>query len=167
MAAMDWEQLKKYAVGMFTNGVPMMMSGFEYKSKSPIENIAAFAIWTLNEEYGVKNIHATRQKKIGKYTVDIEIIHKPFYFKEEDEPLNKIVIECDGHEWHEKTKEQASKDKLRDRELQKMGYVVLRYSGSDLYKNWRTVRDDVYDLIDPNEKKEIEAWLDAHKIGGA
>jgi very-short-patch-repair endonuclease len=155
---MNWEQLKDSFNEMYKRGIPLIMSGMEYKSKSPIENIAALAIWTLNEEYGSKNIVVVRQQKIGRYTVDFEITHKPFFFKKEDEPMLKIVIECDGHEWHEKTKEQVSRDKERDRELQKLGYVVLRYSGSDLYKNWRTVRDDVYDLIDPNEKKEIDAW---------
>jgi very-short-patch-repair endonuclease len=47
----------------------------------------------------------------------------------------KLVIECDGHDFHEKTKEQAAKDKKRDRELIKCGYKVIHFTGSEIYKN--------------------------------
>jgi very-short-patch-repair endonuclease len=44
-------------------------------------------------------------------------------------------IECDGPDFHEKTKEQVSKDKERDRVFQKTGALVLRYSGSDIWRD--------------------------------
>lgn len=46
-----------------------------------------------------------------------------------------ILVECDGHDFHERTKEQASRDKQRDRELVMAGYKVLRYTGSEIYRN--------------------------------
>ena len=33
-------------------------------------------------------------------------------------------MECDGHDFHERTKEQASSDKKRDRSLQAAGFLV-------------------------------------------
>jgi hypothetical protein len=45
----------------------------------------------------------------------------------------KMVVECDGHDFHEKTKEQARRDKERDRNLQSLGYPVYRYTGSEIY----------------------------------
>src|SRR5262245_34455764 len=42
----------------------------------------------------------------------------------------RIVVECDGHDYHEKTKWQASRDKRRDRILQRLGYRVFRFTGS-------------------------------------
>lgn len=51
---------------------------------------------------------------------------------------NKIkgyVIECDGHEFHEKTKEQARRDKQRDRDLMTIGHPVMRFTGSEIYDN--------------------------------
>lgn len=45
----------------------------------------------------------------------------------------KMVVECDGHEFHEKTKDQAQRDKERDRILQSAGYHVFHYTGSELY----------------------------------
>ena len=46
----------------------------------------------------------------------------------------KIIIECDGHDFHEKTKEQARKDKQRDRFLIQNGFFVLRYTGSEIFQ---------------------------------
>lgn len=46
-----------------------------------------------------------------------------------------VVVECDGHEFHEKTKEQASRDKLRDRRLLRAGWHTIRYSGSDIWRD--------------------------------
>ena len=46
-----------------------------------------------------------------------------------------VAVECDGHEWHERTKEQAAKDKKRDRRLQEQGIAVLRVTGSEVWKS--------------------------------
>jgi hypothetical protein len=40
------------------------------------------------------------------------------------EQLIKIVVEVDGHAFHEKTKEQAQSDKARDRSMTTSGYRV-------------------------------------------
>lgn len=59
----------------------------------------------------------------------------------------KIALECDGHEYHERTKEQAARDRSRDRALQLKGWVVLRFTGSEINRSsarcvrqiWETV----------------------------
>jgi len=50
-------------------------------------------------------------------------------------PSVKAIVECDGHDFHERTKEQAARDKSRDRQLQAQGYYVLRFTGSELWNN--------------------------------
>jgi very-short-patch-repair endonuclease len=47
----------------------------------------------------------------------------------------RIVIECDGHNFHERTKEQAAKDRSRDRALQQAGFRVFRFTGSEIYRD--------------------------------
>jgi very-short-patch-repair endonuclease len=42
----------------------------------------------------------------------------------------KIAIELDGHDFHERTKEQVEHRNKRDRDLQSDGWLVLHYSGS-------------------------------------
>ncbi|MDV2988891.1 MAG: DUF559 domain-containing protein [Dehalogenimonas sp.] len=47
----------------------------------------------------------------------------------------RAVVECDGHEFHEKTKAQASRDKARDRALVSQGFRVFRLSGSEIWNH--------------------------------
>lgn len=47
----------------------------------------------------------------------------------------EVIVECDGHEFHERTKHQAQRDRSRDRELQRSGYRVFRFTGSELFKD--------------------------------
>lgn len=44
-----------------------------------------------------------------------------------------LVIECDGYEFHEKTKEQVAYDNQREYDLKMAGFDVLRFSGSEIY----------------------------------
>lgn len=46
-----------------------------------------------------------------------------------------IGIECDGHEWHERTKEQASSDRARDRAILRLGVPTIRFTGSDIHRD--------------------------------
>jgi very-short-patch-repair endonuclease len=46
-----------------------------------------------------------------------------------------VVVECDGHDYHERTKEQAAHDRKRDREMQSAGYKVFRFTGSELHRD--------------------------------
>lgn len=56
----------------------------------------------------------------------------------------RLVVECDGHEFHERTKEQAAKDRSRDRELASLGYEVFRFTGSELWRDpWGCARQVV------------------------
>jgi len=51
-------------------------------------------------------------------------------------PVQKnLILECDGHAFHEKTKYQAARDKRRDRALQSLGYKVFRFTGSEIYND--------------------------------
>lgn len=47
----------------------------------------------------------------------------------------RLIVECDGHDFHERTKEQASKDRSRDRWAQGAGYEIFRFTGSELWRD--------------------------------
>jgi very-short-patch-repair endonuclease len=59
----------------------------------------------------------------------------------------EIVVECDGHDYHERTKEQASYDKARDRELQKLGFKVFRFTGSDIHQDANACAREVMEQV--------------------
>lgn len=82
----------------------------------------------------------TPQKKIGKYTVDFLVTA--------DFSDDGVVIECDGHDFHEKTKEQAKHDKERDRYLTSLGLKILRYTGSEIYNDFVGIEKQLITLLD-------------------
>lgn len=47
--------------------------------------------------------------------------------------IRKLVVECDGHDFHERTKEQARNDKSRDRDFVAAGFTVMRFTGSEIH----------------------------------
>jgi very-short-patch-repair endonuclease len=57
----------------------------------------------------------------------------------------KLAVELDGHDYHERTKEQASRDKRRDRVLAANGWTTLRFTGSDIYADPLKALDEVVD----------------------
>ena len=67
----------------------------------------------------------------------------------------KIVVECDGHDFHEKTKEQAARDKSRERDLQVAGWKVLRFTGSEIWRDHKACARHAAKLV----TNEIEAQL--------
>lgn len=79
------------------------------------------------------------QMPIGPYRVDFAIRHI-FGLT----GASGIVVECDGHDFHEKTKEQAARDKERDRFLQSEGYRVLHFTGSEI---WADPMDCAHEVL--------------------
>jgi hypothetical protein len=66
-----------------------------------------------------------------------------------------IIIECDGHDFHERTKAQAARDKKRDRILQSIGYNVFRFTGSEIYNDAITCAYEVFDSIQKAIRKQV------------
>jgi hypothetical protein len=46
----------------------------------------------------------------------------------------RVVVECDGHDFHERTAYQAERDRSRDRRLQEMGYLIMRFTGREIHR---------------------------------
>lgn len=61
-------------------------------------------------------------------------------------PSKKIAIELDGHDYH-KTKEQRTNDARRERDLQKAGWKVIRFAGTEIYKSLDKCCEDTLNLI--------------------
>lgn len=58
------------------------------------------------------------------------------------------VIEIDGHEWHEKTKEQAKADKEKDRSYLKKNFIPIRFTGSEVYHNVDNCIREVFEIME-------------------
>ncbi len=100
------------------------------------------------------------QKPIGKYKVDFLIRYSCHIPDEENISGNtleirELIVECDGHDFHEKTKEQASRDKKRDIYLQELGYRVYRFTGSDIWKDPAGCAATIINSLTDFEKNKI------------
>lgn len=68
------------------------------------------------------------QHTVGKYRSDFCVFYGTYTHRA------TFLVECDGHDFHERTKAQAARDKKRDRELTARGMPVFRFTGSEIYK---------------------------------
>jgi hypothetical protein len=59
-----------------------------------------------------------------------------------------LAIECDGHEFHERTKAQARRDRARDRAVQHQGVTIFRFTGSEIYADPCGCVEDVFAFLD-------------------
>lgn len=85
------------------------------------------------------------QAKIGGYRVDF-LAHSLDHRRSGNErSWRRLVIECDGHQFHERTKEQAARDRSRDRWLTANGYDVFRFTGSELWRDPMACAEQVLD----------------------
>lgn len=55
----------------------------------------------------------------------------------------KLCVYTDGHTYHERTEEQAQRDRNIDRKLQELGFQVLRYTGKEVNENVQKIVDDI------------------------
>jgi len=105
-------------------------------------------------QYQSHAIMFTPQARVGKYRVDFLLGTKR---ENADDAL--VAIECDGHDFHEKTKEQAARDKSRDRDLARMGITVMRFTGAEIWKDASACAGEVVKhMVDVS----IRAWCDVH-----
>lgn len=70
-----------------------------------------------------------------------------FYIEKRNQ---RLCIYTDGHTYHERTEDQAIRDKNIDRKLQALGYTVLRYTGKEVNENSDKIIREIKDWIGYN-----------------
>jgi very-short-patch-repair endonuclease len=121
------------------------------KCESPIEQALAiemaskdFCNFTYFHAGRIDVIAVENQTEIdacgNKYRPDFLI---PVVYKTKDREVYKtFIVECDGHDYHEKTKKQIMKNNKRERDFKAAGYEVIRFSGSEIFESpHKCVRD--------------------------
>lgn len=102
------------------------------QSESPIEQLLYSSMLIMWDHLNIPRgtVVLSQQSKVGKYRADFLFVIKP----EGGDP-ERLVVEVDGHDFHERTKEQAAKDKARDRWMTGNGFQVIRFTGSEIWAN--------------------------------
>jgi very-short-patch-repair endonuclease len=120
--------------------------------------------WGIGLDDAYDKISLKPQASIGDYRVDFLLtfstvailVPKPGESPPEIHVEAHAVVECDGHEWHEKTKEQARRDKQRDRLLQSFGYPVLRFAGSEIWADAMACAATVVEFLRGEARRDVD-----------
>lgn len=96
--------------------------------ESPIE--LRFFVFAMSK---IPGLHP--QIEVGPYRIDLAI------------PEKKVAIELDGHEFH-KTREQRTSDAQRERYLQRQGWQVIRFTGTEIHKDVAKCIDEAIEIIE-------------------
>jgi len=107
-------------------------------------------VWHVLPDHNFEHISINRkgcnvypQIVIGQYRVDFLV---DLQWRDGNSRVT-AVMECDGHDFHEKTKEQATRDKERERYLQSLGLIILRYSGSEIWRDPVAAAEDALSIL--------------------
>lgn len=90
------------------------------------------------------------QLPLGRYTADFALVSSS----------GRVVLECDGHDFHERTKEQAKRDRRRDRWMQSEGWIVLRFTGSEIWTDARACGEEVVKNLDRLTCEAIQRFVE-------
>lgn len=85
------------------------------------------------------------QAHLGDYRVDFLVTALDIHASGPERIWRRLVVECDGHQFHERTKEQAAKDRSRDRWLTSKDFDVYRFTGSELWRDPWACADQILD----------------------
>lgn len=69
----------------------------------------------------------------------------------------RVAVEVDGHDFHERTKEQAKRDRSRDRAALVGGWHVIRFTGSEVYADAAACVSEVIDICQAIEMAQYAA----------
>lgn len=91
-----------------------------------------------------KGVCLRPQVFVGKYRVDFVASKTPHF---EQQRCSPVVVELDGHDFHDKDKKQRAYEKARDRFLVKQGYRVVHYTGSEIVADPFKAAHEVLSLL--------------------
>jgi very-short-patch-repair endonuclease len=117
------DQMRDWMVAKYTNA----------KCASPMEALFLAGWGMATGEHVLPpeaRLQIAQQAPVGKYKADFL-----FSLKATDGSAKELVVEIDGHDFHERTKAQAAHDKARDRWMTGTNYQVMRFTGSEVYAN--------------------------------
>jgi very-short-patch-repair endonuclease len=128
------EERRAYITEMALRLVALQQSPIEEKMAlallaNPLSSLSFLAVQSELPDANRTGLFIVPQLQVGRYRADFAIVMQT------DGHAIRLVVECDGHDFHEKTKEQAAHDKARDRYFLEKQWPVMRFTGSEIHKN--------------------------------
>lgn len=91
------------------------------------------AMLCQENNWGIANIHIWQEINIGPYRADFLVLVP--LSNNNDKRIAGIVVECDGHASHHGTKDRIERDHKRDAYMQERRFIVLRFTGRQIYQD--------------------------------
>lgn len=101
-----------------------------------------------------------QEQPVDGYRLDFAIISD----------AGQVCVECDGHDYHERTAAQATHDRKRDRYLQMEGWHVVRFTGTEIVRDVVGCVDELMALLDKMkaaEERRFRAWRELYDLAHA
>ena len=123
----------------------------QYVTESPIE---ALLVHAIGEEIFRCRVDCglTTQARVGQYRVDILL----------EMEGRRLVVECDGAEFHAVRKGQIERDKRRDRFFVARNIPVMRFTGSEICRSPRSCAAEIGSWLEaapsPRKAAIMEKW---------
>ncbi len=136
MAVDMWEKFQE-STGSKSVFEFIKQTGELFKDEPHIEEIKKYLTRQiiLYEFFGMYHkYHLSLQASFSDLKVNGRRIKPDMFIWIPSKPDFKLIVECDGYNTHS-NKEAFSKDRAKDRELQRQGYKIFRFSGQDIYKD--------------------------------
>ena len=152
----------------FTDDLSCMKKCLEYAlvgCESPIEQVMALNLLTF--KVIVEKVHRSMDWleiidianqvpiKVDDKTYRVDFLLKVAINVNNKKFYKNYIIECDGHDYHEKTKAQVTHGNRKERNLRTAGYDVVRFSGSEIFKKGMECVTDVIKIINAEKKRLI------------
>lgn len=129
------------------------MSDIRQLVESPIEGILLAEMLRrpifMAEQGTGEGLFITPQYPVGPYSADFVVTAREYVGPLTVPPKTKsrrIAVECDGYEFHDRTREQAQHDRVRDRYFAAEGLTVLRFTGAEINRDVRACVDEIQDV---------------------
>lgn len=154
------------------------------RTESPIE--AIFAVWFMAERVYRMAIEKGESETYWTVLPQVEVTTRGGVFRLDFEVCptvgpngscwwtgasqefgvsrQRIAVELDGHTFHERTKEQVAARNLRDRSLQADGWMVLHFSGSEVWRRPQECAFQTWRVIDQQSDQAWDAIYAASRV---
>lgn len=94
-----------------------------------------------------EGIYYCTQGEVDRFRVDMLFRVVSGYDPHQEISDRWLAVECDGHDFHERTKHQARRDRSRDREMANLGITVLRFTGQEIHEDAERCAWEIEGLI--------------------
>ncbi len=135
------------AAEIFSNiWMPRLFTELATGNSPPEELLALVLEVLLWEELRSGRIELKKQERIQGPEVTAKY-YQPDFVLHQLKTAAKVIIECDGYNFHRKSSDQFTTEMKRERELQKSGYRLYRFSAEELFEDPWAAGLDVLEII--------------------